>query len=124
MSLILVRQKARQLRSRKRRQVFGSVVAPIVVAFFYGFCIKQFPHIHPLLHALFMFALAWSVVGIYLLNRAMSSGEMPGDAGFSTGLEFCRREMERHTGGQDISRSKGDSLHHSCCRVDSRLPSH
>jgi MFS family permease len=95
MSLILIRQKARQLRSRKRRQALGTVVAPIVVAFFYGVCIKQFPHIHPLLHAVFVLSLVWSVAGVYLLSRAISSEVMPGDAGFTTGLEFCRREMER-----------------------------
>jgi hypothetical protein len=32
---------------------------------------------------------------MFFLNRATSSGAMPGDAGFSTGLEFCRCEMER-----------------------------
>ena len=95
MSLVLIRQKERELRTRKRRQVFGTFVAPIVVAFFYAFCVKQFPHIHPSLHTLLVFSLAWSVAGMYFLNRATSSGAMPGDAGFSTGIEFCRREMER-----------------------------
>ena len=95
MNLVLIRQKVRQLRSRKLRQVLGTVVAPIVVAFFYGFCLQHFPNIHSLLHALFVFSLAWSVAGIYLLNRAMPSGVMPEGAGFSTGVQFCRREMER-----------------------------
>ena len=48
-----------------------------------------------MLHPLFAFALAWSLVGLYFLNRGMWSTVMPGDAGLSTGLEFCREEIER-----------------------------
>jgi len=48
-----------------------------------------------MLHPLFSFALAWSLVGLYFLNRGMWSTVMPGDAGLSTGLEFCREEIER-----------------------------
>jgi len=94
MSLILIRQKARELQKRRHRQVFGTVVAPVVVAFFYAFCVKQFPHLQQTLHLLFVVALVWSVAGTYVLNRGISSREMPGEAGFSTGLEFCRRDIE------------------------------
>jgi len=95
MSLILIRQKARKLHAMTRRQRLGSLTAPVVLAFFYVFSIKQFPHLREMLHALFAFALAWSIAGLYFLNRRAWSGEMPADAGFSTGLEFCRREIER-----------------------------
>jgi hypothetical protein len=95
MSLILIRQKARELQARRRRQVFGTVVVPVVVAFFYAFCVKQFPHLQQILHSLFVLALVWSVAGLCFINRRESSREMPGDAGFSTGLEFCRRAIEQ-----------------------------
>lgn len=101
MNLILIRQKARELHAKTRRTLLGTLVAPLVVAFFYAFFIRQFPQLRQLLHSLFAFALAWSLAGLYFLNRAGRPDAMPGDAGFSTGVEFCRRELERQ---RDISR--------------------
>ncbi|MGH2510395.1 MAG: hypothetical protein ACRDHZ_23715, partial [Ktedonobacteraceae bacterium] len=95
MSLILIRQEVRELRAKRRRQLLGTIVVPIVVVFFYVFSVEQLLHLQAILHALFAVALAWSIAGVYFLNRGTWSGEMPGDAGFSTGLEFCRRELER-----------------------------
>lgn len=95
MSLVLIRQKARELRAKARRQLLGTLVVPVVVALFYAFCIQQFPQLRGLLHSLFALALAWSLVGLYFLHRGMRPGAMPGDAAFNTGLEFCRRELER-----------------------------
>jgi fatty-acid desaturase len=95
MSSVLLRQKARELQARRRRQVFGTVVVPVVVAFFYAFCVEEFPHLQPILHSLFVFALIWSVTGLYFTNRGKLWREMPEDAGFSTGLAFCRRAIEQ-----------------------------
>jgi hypothetical protein len=47
------------------------------------------------LHPLCAFTLVWSLVGLYFLNRGTWSTVMPGVAGLSTGLEFCRGEIER-----------------------------
>ncbi len=101
MNLILIRQKARELHAKTRRTLLGTLVAPLVVAFFYAFFIRQFPQLQQLLHLLFAFALAWSWAGLYFLNRGERPEAMPADAGFSTGSEFCRRELERQ---RDISR--------------------
>ncbi|MGI0135027.1 MAG: hypothetical protein ACREBW_08745 [Candidatus Micrarchaeaceae archaeon] len=95
MSLILLRQKARELHAKRRRQLLGALTVPVVVAFFYGFSIYQFPDLREVLHALFILALAWSIAGLYFLKLGKWSREMPEDAGFSTGLEFCKRELER-----------------------------
>jgi hypothetical protein len=95
MSLVLIRQRARDLHASTRRQLLGTLTAPLVTAFFYVFCIKQFPPLRPALHSLFAFALAWSVAGLFFLNRGNWSAAMPEDAGVSAGLEFCRRELER-----------------------------
>lgn len=95
MSLFLIRQKARQLRAQTRRNILGTLVAPFIVAFFYVFCVRRFPQVREVLHPLFAVALAWSLVGLYLLNRGKRPGAIPEDAGFSTGLEFCRLEMGR-----------------------------
>ena len=50
------------------------------------------------MNTVFAFALAWSLAGLYFLNRGMRPGAMPADAGFSTGLEFCRQAIERQRG--------------------------
>jgi Flp pilus assembly protein TadB len=73
----------------------GTLVVPLIIASFYGFGFKEFPSLRPTLNPLFGFALAWSLIGLYVLNRRMWSSMMPGDAGFSTGLEFCRGGIER-----------------------------
>ena len=94
-SSIIIRQKARDLHAKTRRQMLGTLTVPLVVAFFYALSIKQFLDLRYALHLLFAFALAWSIAGLYFLNRESRSGALPADVGFSTGLEFCRREIER-----------------------------
>jgi hypothetical protein len=95
MTIKLIRAKARDLQAKTRRQLLGTLAGPLVAGFFYGFGITQFPSLAHLLHPLFAFALVWSLAGLYFLNRGMWSAAMPGDAGFSSGLEFCRSELER-----------------------------
>jgi hypothetical protein len=95
MTLEKIRQKARELHAKTRRELLGTLTGPLIVAFCYVFCIKEFPPLQKVLQPLFGFALAWSLAGMYFLNRGKWSGPMPGDTGFSAGLEFCRREIER-----------------------------
>jgi hypothetical protein len=94
-TLRLIRSKARELQSKTRRKLAGMLVGPLATAFLYAFGIRQFPALGCVLHPLFASALVWSLAGLYFLNRGMRSTEFPGDAGLSTGLEFCRREIER-----------------------------
>lgn len=93
-SLVLIRQKARQLHARKLRQLVGSVVVPLVIVVFYVYC-GQFAHLQTGLKMLFAFALAWSLAGLYFLNRGRRLRAMPEDAGFRTGLQFCLEEIQR-----------------------------
>jgi hypothetical protein len=95
MTLEQIRQKARELHSKTRRELLGTLTGPLIVAFCYVFCIKGFPTLQKTLHPLFAFALVWSFAGVYFLNRGKWSVPMPGDTGFSAGVEFCRREIER-----------------------------
>lgn len=95
MTLEEIRQKARELHAKTRRKLLGTLAGPLVAAFLYAFSLKEFPALRGMLQPLFLFALVWSFAGVYLLNRRMWSSVMPGDAGFSTGLEFCRGEIER-----------------------------
>ena len=95
MTAKLIESKARELRAKTRRQLLGTLAGPLATAFFYVFAMKTMPPLHPAIHLLFPLALAWSLAGVYFLHRGMWSMAMPGDAGLSTGLEFCRREIER-----------------------------
>ena len=90
-----IRLKARELHAKTRRQMLGTLAGPLVAGFFYAFGLREFPALRQVLEPLFALALAWSLAGLYFLNRQMWSAAMPGDLGFSAGLEFCRREIER-----------------------------
>jgi hypothetical protein len=95
-TLKMIHMKVQDLRTRTRRQVWGSWAGPLVVGFFAAFGIKSANGLFPILEVAFAFAVAWSLAGVYFLNRGMRSEAMPGDAALSTGLEFYRREIERH----------------------------
>lgn len=94
MTVKLIRWKARELHAKTRRHLLGTLAGPLAAVFFYAFGIREFPPLRSTLHPLFAVALGWSLVGLYFLNRGMWQAAMPGDAGLSTGLEFCRREIE------------------------------
>src|SRR3954468_9750123 len=95
MSLKLIRSKAREAQAKTRRQLLGTAAGPLAAAFFYTFAMREFPTLRHVLNPPFVFALVWSLAGLYFLNRGMWSAAMPADAGLSTGLEFCRGELER-----------------------------
>jgi len=104
MTLDKIRQKVRELHSKTRRQLLGNLALPLILIAFYGL-MKQFPMLRPL----YAFAIAWSLAGLYFLNRGMWSPAMPEDAALSTGLEFYRREVERwrHLSGRSLLWSFG-----------------
>jgi hypothetical protein len=91
MTMDKIRQKARELRAKTRRQLLGNLAMLLIVVAFSGYGIIHFPVLQPL----FAFAIAWGLVGLFFLNRGMWSTAWPGDAGLSTGLEFCRQEIGR-----------------------------
>ncbi len=95
MTLKLIQQRSRDLRTRTRKKMLGTLAGPLVAGFLYAFGMKEFVSLRQVLQPPFAFALAWSLAGLYFLNRGMWSAAMPADAGLSTGLEFCRREIER-----------------------------
>ena len=78
-----IRQKAREFHAKTRRELLGTLG------------VRQFPSLEQVLHTLFALAFVWSFAGLYFLNRGKWSGAMPGDRGFSRGIEFCLREIER-----------------------------
>lgn len=95
MTLKLIQQRSRDLRAKTRRKLLGTLAGPLAVSLFYAIGLKQFAALRQVLQPLFAFALAWSLAGLFLLNRGMWSAATSGDVGLSTGLQFCRREIER-----------------------------
>ena len=93
MTIHLLRRRVRELHAKTRKQLVGSLVMPIVVIAAYIYAIKQFHY--PVVQSMFAMTIAWSLAGVYFLNRGMWFRAMPGDAALSTGLEFYRREVER-----------------------------
>ncbi|MDQ2840393.1 MAG: hypothetical protein M3Y72_05000 [Acidobacteriota bacterium] len=95
MTLEKIRKKVRELHSKTRRQLLGTLAGPLVATFFFVFSVKRFPSLQYVLQPLFAFALVWSFAGLYFLNQGKWSAGVPQVAGFSAGLEFCRQEIER-----------------------------
>ena len=92
MTLEKIRKKTEELNAKTRRELIKGIAGPLTVVAICGFCIR-FPD--PGLRAILAFAVAWSLIGQYFLNRGMWSPALPGDAALSTGLESYRREVER-----------------------------
>ena len=90
-----IRLKMRELHAKTRKQMLGTLVAPLAAVFFYIFEAKEFPFLRDVLQPLSILALIWSFAGLFFLNRGMWPLELPPDAGLTTGLDFCRREIER-----------------------------
>ena len=97
----LIAQKSRELRTRTRRGLMGTVTAPLAAGIFYAFSMKASPALRQMLQPLILFALSWGLAGVYFLNRGMWSAAMPGDLGLKTGLQACRLEIERQ---RDLAR--------------------
>lgn len=89
----MIRRRAQALHARTRRELLGSIAAPLAVAVFSGLGAVIFDD--PLLRAVFVLAIAWAVAGQFFLHRGMWTATLPGDAALTTGLEFYRREIER-----------------------------
>jgi hypothetical protein len=93
MTLEKIRQKTQELHAKTRRALLGRVFTPLLVIGVSAYLIAQVDV--PALRPVFVFTIAWSLAGQYILNRGMWSVMLPGDAALSTGLESYRREVER-----------------------------
>src|SRR5690348_945223 len=89
MTLKLIQQRSRDLRAKTRRKLLGTLAGPLAAGLFYAFGMKEFAQLREVLQPLFTLALAWSLAGLYFLNRGRWSAAMPADAGINAGLEFC-----------------------------------
>lgn len=89
----MIRRRAQELHAKTRREQLGSFVGPLAVAGFawLGISIGY----NPVQRAMFAIAGAWSLAGVYVLNRGGWPARLAGEAALATGLEFCRKEIER-----------------------------
>lgn len=95
MTLRLMQRKSRDYRATTRKKLMGTLAGPLATGLLYVLGMRTFVSLRQLLQPLFAFALVWSLVGLYFMTRSMWSAAMPADAGLSSGLEFCRKEVER-----------------------------
>jgi hypothetical protein len=91
----LIEQRTRQLRAKTRWKLIGTVAGPLGAGFFYAYSMKAFPALRQVLQPSFALAVAWSLAGLYFLNRGMWPAATPGNVGLNTGLEVCRLEIKR-----------------------------
>lgn len=99
MTLEMIRQKAREYRSKTRRALFGSIASLLIIV-----AISVFGILHGSgtgIRMLFALAIFWALAGQRFLQHGMRQPGLPVDATLSTGLEFYRRELARQ---QDLIR--------------------
>lgn len=92
MTMLLIRKKTRELRAKTRGDLLKSIAGPLMAVALGGFGL-WFPD--PVLRTVFAFAIAWSMAGLYFLNRGLWSRAKPEEAALSASLESYRREVER-----------------------------
>lgn len=88
-----IRRRAQELHRKTVRERLGSVAGPVCIIAFAALGIAV--GYNPVQLAVFAIAVAWSLAGLYVLNRGIWQGRLAQDAALATGLEFCRREIER-----------------------------
>jgi hypothetical protein len=92
MTLEQIRQKARELHAKTRRELFANTMAALIAV---AFSVYGILHASDLLLLVFALAIAWAVAGQYFIHRGMWSAMPPGNAALCTGLQFYRGEIER-----------------------------
>jgi hypothetical protein len=89
----MIRRRAQKLHRRAVWERLGSVSGPLSTVAFSAFGIAL--GYNPVQRAVFAIAVAWSLGGAHVMNRGTWQGRLADDAALATGLEFCRREIER-----------------------------
>lgn len=89
-----LRQRARDLRSKSRRELLNSIVLAVLIAAgsIYGSIWTD----SSVARASFSVTAAWVLIGQFFLHRTKRHASLPENAGLRTSLDSCRRELERH----------------------------
>lgn len=95
----LLEQRSRDLLSKTRLQELGAWAVPLTAGLLYAYSVFAITPFGPLPHAAFGLGLAWSLAGLYFLNRNRSRApwaqESTMTSGLTSGLDFCRLELMR-----------------------------
>jgi len=86
----LIRRKAQESHAKTLRERWGGVAGFLGILAFSGFAVRW--GFNPMGFAI---AIAWSFAGVMMLNRGDWPARISADAALATGLEFCRKEIER-----------------------------
>lgn len=89
-----LRQRARDLRSKSRRELLNSIVFAGLIAA--GSVYGSIWTDSPVARASFAVTAAWVLIGQFFLHRTKRQAPPPEDAGLRTSLDSCRRELEQH----------------------------
>jgi hypothetical protein len=92
MTSLLIRKKTRELHAKTRQELLKSIAGPLIVIALGGFGLR---FSDPVLRAVFAFAMAWSLAGLYFFNRGLWSELTPEDAASNVSLKSYRLEVER-----------------------------
>ncbi len=89
---LLLRQKARELHTKTRHELSRTIALGALLAALSAYGVTWTDD--TVARVAFGLAAAWALVGQYFLNRRMWRAPLPGDAALTSGLEFCRREVD------------------------------
>lgn len=92
-TLVLIRQKARALHTKTRRELVRTALGHLFIVALCGIGIALSRGTGQ--RAPFAIPLVWGLVRAWISQQGMWVPPMPGDAGFATGIEFYRQELQR-----------------------------
>ena len=90
MTLELLRQRVRDLNARRRRQLFATVFAAVIVL---ALSVWGIPRTHSIaLQAVFVLASGWAIAGLYFIKRGSLHSELLDDSTLAPASNFtgCR----------------------------------
>lgn len=93
-TMTLIRQRAQDLHAKTRRTLINSVISH--VAALLGCIVGTVLSPSPGQRIAYAVGAIYAVAGATITHRGMWTEPMAGDSGLTTGIEFCRRELERH----------------------------
>jgi len=88
-----IRQRGQKLQAKTRRVLFGWIAVALLIV---GISVFGIMWTHsPIMRALFVFSIVWSLAGQFFVNRTKWSSALTEDALVGTGLKSYRTEVER-----------------------------
>jgi hypothetical protein len=94
MTLELLRQRVRDLNTRRRRDLLTTVAVAAIVL---GVSVFGVGRTHFLgLQIIFVLSSIWALAGLYFIKRGLRSAELLADSTLHTGLEYYRLQIQQN----------------------------